>query len=145
MGEQVETANLAALAQLETTISNLKHMDFESDLQAAGERLLEEIGDLHTARHQLRDDHKGAFLAVARNQGRLDQIDPQVQVDYLTGLANRIGVETALWRWWQEGYPQKRAMGGILLEPDGFGKMARNLGSAAADRLVAGWPAWWPR
>ena len=36
VGEQIEAANLAELAQLETTISNLKHMDFQSDLQAAG-------------------------------------------------------------------------------------------------------------
>jgi diguanylate cyclase (GGDEF)-like protein len=137
VGEQIETANLAAIAQLETTVSNLKHMDFQSDLQAAGERLLQEISNLRTARHQLRDDHEAAFLAVARHQDRLGQIDPQAQVDQVTGLANRVGVETTLWRWWQEGYPQKHQMGGILLEPDGFGKIARNLGSAAADRLLA--------
>ena len=137
VGEQIEAANLAAVAQLETTISNLKHMDFQSDLQAAGERLLEEISNLRIARHCLRDDHNAAFLAVARHQGRLGQIDPHVQVDHLTGLANRIGLETALWRWWEQNYPQTHEMGGILLDLDGFGTMAKNLGSMASDRLLA--------
>ena len=38
VGEQIETANLAAIAQLETTINNLKYMDFHGDLEAAGKR-----------------------------------------------------------------------------------------------------------
>ena len=68
VGEEVEMANLAAAAQLETTISNLKHMDFHSDLSAARARLLEELANLRAARHHLRDSQDVAFLAVARSQ-----------------------------------------------------------------------------
>ena len=137
LGEQVEAANLAAVAQLETTISNLKHMDFHGDLTAAGKRLLEEIDNLRVARHNLRDDQEAAFLAVARHQSRLDKVDPQARRDYLTGLPNRIGLETALWQWWEEGVPQEREMGAILLDLDGIGKVAKNAGSAVSDRILA--------
>jgi diguanylate cyclase (GGDEF)-like protein len=138
LGEQVEAANLAAVAQLETTISNLKHMDFHGDLAAAGKRLLEEIDNLRVARHNLRDDQEAAFLAVARRQNRLEQVDPQARRDYLTGLPNRIGLETALWQWWEEGIPQEREMGAILLDINGFGKVAKNMGSDVSDRILAG-------
>ena len=96
VGEEVEMANLAAAAQLETTISNLKHMDFHSDLSAAKDRLLEELGNLRAARHHLRDSQDVAFLAVARRYDRLGQLDPRIGRDPLTGLPNRIGLEIAL-------------------------------------------------
>ena len=75
---------------------------------------------------------------MARHQSRLGQIDPQRGTDDLTGLPNRIGLETALWQWWEEGFPQEGEMGAILLDLDGFGKVAKNLGSAVADRVLAG-------
>ena len=136
VGEQIETANLAAIAQLETTINNLKYMDFHGDFEAAGNRLLDEIVNLRAARHTLHDQQEAAFLAVARHQNRLDQIHSQVQTDYLTGLPNRIGIETALWRRWQEGYPEKHELGAILLDLNGVRSLTRNLGSVACDRLL---------
>ena len=57
VGEEVEMANLDSAAQLETTISNLKHMDFHSDLSAARARLLEELGNLR---------RPGTIFAIAR-------------------------------------------------------------------------------
>ncbi len=83
---------------------------------------------MRVARHNLRDDQEAAFLAVARHQNRLGKIDPQARTDYLTGLPNRIGLETALWQWWEEGFPQEREMGAILLDLNGFGKVAKNAG-----------------
>ena len=136
VGEQIETANLAAISQLETTINNLKYMDFHGDFEAAGNRLLDEMVDLRTARHSLHNQQEAAFLAVARQQNRLDQIHSQVQTDYLTRLPNRIGIETALWQRWQQGYPEKHKTASILLDLNGVRSLTRNLGSVACDRLL---------
>ena len=46
LGEEIEMANLEQSAQIETTVSNLRTMDFETDLEAANDRLLEEIKNL---------------------------------------------------------------------------------------------------
>ena len=102
LGETIEMTNLEQTAQIETTISNLEHMDFQTDLAAAANRLLEEIDNLRNARHKLRDDQELAFVSIARHEGRLSQIYDQLKHDRLTGLINRIGVETMLEDWWTQ-------------------------------------------
>ena len=52
-GEDLEEAICEQLAQLETTISNLKQVDLESDLSAAGGGLLGEIERMLTASRRL--------------------------------------------------------------------------------------------
>jgi len=52
-GELARTALLVHLAQAESSINNLHHMDFESDLSAVGKRLLEEIGNVRTTSEKL--------------------------------------------------------------------------------------------
>ena len=138
IGEEVEMANLAATAQLETTISNLTRMDFHSDLSAARARLLEELGNLRAARHHLRDSQDVAFLAVARGHDRLGQLDPRIGRDLLTGLPNRIGLEIALEPWRRPGRSQGRQIGAILLDIDAFGKLNGKYGAAVGDRVLTG-------
>jgi len=54
-GRQLEEAILAQSAQLETTISNLRHINFESDLPATSGRLLAEIERMLRAGRELQD------------------------------------------------------------------------------------------
>ena len=138
VGEEVEMANLDSAAQLETTISNLKHMDFHSDLSAARARLLEELGNLRAARHHLRDSQDNAFLAVARWHGRLSQVDSRIGRDPLTGLPNRIGLEIALEQWWHQGRPQGRQIGAIVLDVNAFGKLNGKYGATVGNRVLVG-------
>jgi hypothetical protein len=96
LGEEIEMTNLEQSAQVETTINNLEYMDFRSDPEAANQRLLEEIKNLRTARHKLRDNQEVAFLSIARYEKRIDKIEKQLFIDPLTKLRNRIGLEEAL-------------------------------------------------
>ena len=52
LGDEIEMTNLEQAAQIETTLSNLDNMDFETDLEAANKRLLEEISHLRRATAQ---------------------------------------------------------------------------------------------
>lgn len=142
LGEEIEMANLEQSAQLETTLSNLAHMDFESDLEAAHHRLLAEIHNLRVARHWLRDVQEAAFLAVARYEGRLDTIERQLCNDPLTRLRNRIGLEIALTEWWKQGRHQTRQISGILLDLDAFGKVNEKYGSLIGDRVLVHVAEW---
>jgi diguanylate cyclase (GGDEF)-like protein len=129
-------ANLEQGAQIETTLSNLQHMDFESDPEAANLRLLEEIKLLRVARHRLRDSQEAAFLAVAAYENRLDKIEKRIYNDPLTKLRNRVGLETTLWQWWQDGRPGKRQMSAALLDLDAFGAVNEAHGSLVGDRIL---------
>ena len=136
LGETIEMANLEQASQVETTINNLKFMDFESDLEAANRRLLEELQNLRSARHRLRDDQEKAFLAVARYEGRLGKIEPRLFNDPLTQLSNRIGVEATLHEWWRQKRHETRQLVGVLFDLDDFGSINDEHGVAVADRLL---------
>ncbi len=136
MGEQIEMTNLEQAAQIETTLSNLHHMDFSDDLQAAGERLLAEIDKLRAARHKLRDSQEQAFLAIARQEGRLGHIEDQLKRDRLTQLFNRVGLEATLHQWWEEGRPSQQELCVALLDLDKFQSVNEKHGSQAGDRVL---------
>lgn len=136
MCEEIEMTNLEQAAQVETTLKNLEYMDFHSDLEAANLRLLEEIKNLHMARHKLRDNQDAAFLAVARQENRLSKIEKQLFLDTLTGLYNRIGLETTLFNWWRQGRHQSRQMIAVLFDINGFGPLNHKFGPMAGDRIL---------
>ena len=136
LGEEIEMANLEQSAQIETTIGNLRTMDFESDLKAANERLLEEIKNLRLARHKLRDNQDMAFVTIARYENRMGTIEQQLYNDPLTGLRNRIGLETSLWEWWRQQRHQSRPMSAALFDIDGIGPINERYGSLPGDRII---------
>jgi len=136
LGEEIETANLEQSAQVETTLNNLKHIDVGSDPEAASKRLLEELHNLRVARHKLRDHQEVAFLAVARCLDRMGKIEARLYDDPLTGLYNRIGIETTLWNWWKQGRPKSRQMSAVLFDLDGFDDVNESFGSLVGDRIL---------
>jgi len=136
LGDRIEMANLEQGAQVETTINNLQFMDFESDLETANTRLLEELKNLRVARHKLRDDQERAFLAIARYENRLDGMEKRMFNDALTRLPNRIGLEATLWQWWQEGRHQSRPMSAALFDLDAFGYVNERYGVLASDEIL---------
>ncbi len=137
LGEQIEMASLQQAAQIETTINNLQFMDFESDLEAANRRLLDEIRNLRVARHKLRDDQEKAFLVIARYEHRIEKIESRLFNDPLTKLRNRVGLENALWQWWQQGRHRSRPMSAVLFDLDGFGRLNEEHGPTIGDRILA--------
>ena len=136
LGEEIEMINLEQVAQIETTVSNLRHMDFESDLEAANLRLLEEINNLRAASHKLRDTQEAAFLSIARRENRMDKIAPQLHHDPLTRLPNRIGLETTLSDWWQQGRHESSQISAALFDLDAFDGINEQFGLSAGDRLL---------
>jgi diguanylate cyclase (GGDEF)-like protein len=136
LGEEIEMANLEQAAQIETTMSNLQHMNFEGDLEAANHRVLGELNSLRIARHRLRDNQEMAFMTIARYEDRIEKIERQLHNDSLTKLRNRIGLEATLWQWWRQNRHQSRQMSAALFDLDRFGKLNEEYGFALCDRLL---------
>jgi diguanylate cyclase len=63
-------------------------------------------------------------------------VAPQLHDDPLTGLYSRIGLETILWEWWQQGRHQSRQMTAALFDLDGFGQINEKHGSLIGDRIL---------
>ncbi len=137
LGDEIEMANLEQSAQVETTLNNLSNMDFQSDLEKANSRLLEEIGNLRQARHKLHDNQDAAFLAIAKHENRMDKIESRLFSDPLTKLLSRTGLEATLWQWWKQNRHQSRQMNAALLDLDEFGRVNEEYGPLVADRILA--------
>lgn len=138
LGDEIELTNLEQAAQIETTLSNLDNMDFQSDLTAAAKRLLDEIDHLRVARHRLRDSQEEAFLAIARSENRLDKIEKRLYNDSLTKLPNRIGLETMLHDWWTSGKLRAHQMSAALFDVDRFTRVNEEHGPMIADAILHG-------
>lgn len=136
LGNEIELLNMEQAAQIETTVSNLKTMDFESDLEAANSRLLEELCNLRMARHKLHDSQEVAFMKIARYESRIDTIEPSLYNDPLTRLYNRIGLECTLESWWGKGRHKSRQISAVLYDLDGIGAINEDHGSIAGDRIL---------
>jgi diguanylate cyclase (GGDEF)-like protein len=136
MGQEIETATLEQVVETETVLAALERMDISADPRLSAAQLLTEIGTLRTARHRLRDRQDGAFLAVARREERLDLVDESLKQDPLTGLVNRIGLETALWSWWKEGFHQAHVLCAALFDVNGFAQLNSDYGSARGDQVL---------
>lgn len=136
LGEEIEFANMNQASQIETTVSNLDYMDFDSDLESANARLLEEIANLRLARHQLRDDQEVAFLTIARFEDRMEKIEEKLYHDPLTGVRNRIGLEVALHEWWSQRRHESRSISAMVFDLDDFGLRNEEHGCLIGDRVL---------
>ena len=136
LGVANEMSNLGQAAQIETTLSNLENMDFRSDLEAANQRLMDELDHLRVARHAWRDDQESAFLRFAQFENSVNKIEKQLQSDPTTGLPNRIGLEMVLETWWQESRHQQQSLAAVLLDVDALSKLNRQHGALAGDSLL---------
>jgi diguanylate cyclase (GGDEF)-like protein len=88
------------------------------------------------ARHRLRDSHEAAFLTVARYEGRLKDIEPQLFNDPVTGLRNRIGLEVTLATWFEQKRHHSRQISAALLDIDAFGELNETYGCLIGDRIL---------
>ena len=88
------------------------------------------------ARHKLRDNQETAFVTIARYEDRIGTVEQQLYNDPLTGLRNRIGVETSLWEWWRQKRHKSRPMNAVLFDIDGMGLLNEQHGSLCGDRII---------
>lgn len=136
LAKEIETGNAELVSQMQTTLCSLEKLDSQADLRSAGERLLEEIDQLRGTRHMLRDEHETAYLSLARQHGRSFEIDAQLQRDPLTGLANRIGLETRLAQWWADGRAQSQPVSVATVDLDHFASVNAEQGVAVGDHIL---------
>ncbi len=137
LAEDIELSNMEQAAQIETTLNNLAFMDLESDLEAAGLRLLEELSNLREARHKLRDGQDVVFLKIAQSENRMDQIHKALFNDRLTGVRSRVGLEATIHEWWKSGKQKTQQMNAALFDMDNYHDVNKLHGPAIGDKILA--------
>lgn len=135
LAEEIDYANMEQSAQIETTISNIEHLDPKKSEETA-QKLIKELSKLRLARHRLRDQQEKAFLSVTRYEDRMETIAQQLFIDETNGLRNRIGLEVTLWDWWRQKRQEKRKICFGLLDFVKFGEINDEHGIVTADKVI---------
>jgi diguanylate cyclase (GGDEF)-like protein len=136
VGGNLENVLLDQQAQIETTCNNVDLLDFRADLGSACHRLLVEIFRLLELSHLLRDRMQESLITILRADRRLDAIERRLQVDSLTGLLNRSGMEIVLHEWWRDDIARQRLVSVVLIDLDGCARLNERIGTRKCDRLL---------
>ncbi|MBI1247334.1 diguanylate cyclase [bacterium] len=124
-------------AQIETTLSNLQHLDFEDNLTDVCRKLILEIGRLMDLCHDLRDKMTETIVTVLRAEKQLSTVDSKMKVDSLTGLMNRTGTECKLFEWWRDDIRRERLLSIAMIDIDAFRRLNERLGTESGDQVIS--------
>jgi len=136
IGTRLEDVMLEQAAQIETAVSNIDVLDFESDISEGCRRLLTELDKLLNSCHALRDQMHESMLAVVVTEGRLTQLDERLRTDTLTGLSNRTGIEV-VFESFRAGDPQQQRVASVVMfDIDHLASMNRTHGPRLGDQVI---------
>ncbi|HEX5104789.1 MAG TPA: GGDEF domain-containing protein [Pirellulaceae bacterium] len=133
----VEQSLLDQAAQIRLICTALEDLDFTEGAEASGRRLLGMIGSLISSAHLLRDRMLDLLADLLRTGEQLEGLSPSVQLDYLTGLPNRVGTELLFDAWWQENPERSRPLSVALIDVDRFGRVNHRMGTRGGDRAIS--------
>lgn len=135
LAEDIDYANMEQSAQIETTISNVEHINPDHPREGI-KALIKELSKLRAARHRLRDQQEKAFLTVTRYESRMETIAHQLFIDESNGLRNRIGLEVTLWDWWNQKRHQNRQICLALMDFVKFGELNDEHGITIGEKII---------
>jgi diguanylate cyclase (GGDEF)-like protein len=136
IAEEIDYANMEQSAQIETTLSNLDHLDLTDNPEEGATRLIKELAGLRFARHRLRDMQDRAFVHIIFNEKREEAIPQQLFIDESFEIYSRIGLEVTLHEWWKQKRYEKESIIFALLDFVKFGEANEEHGITACDKII---------
>lgn len=136
LGSGLEDILLEQTAQIETTVSNLDLLDFSSNVSQGCTRLIGEIRKLIDLAHGLRDRMQEVLLTIMHQEKRLLDQDRRTQLDGLTGMYNRPGLEIVLQQLWANDPQRVRQVAVALIDVGRLGKVNETHGALLGDKLL---------
>jgi diguanylate cyclase len=137
VARDVEQALLDQAAHIQTVCPQLEALEFNAELDSAGQQLLAKLATLVDSAHTLRDRMLDLLAMLLRTGGQLQALSNNVQLDYLTGFPNRIGAEALFESWSREDPARSRPLSAALVNVDRFGRVNQRLGTRGGDRAIA--------
>ncbi len=135
-GQRLEDVLLDQTAQIESSCSNIKQLDFAGDREGSRRRLFTEVCRLVDMAHVLRDQLHESMLAIMIGEKRMAKLDRRLHVDSLTGFVNRTGLEAALFEWWRDDPNRIRQLSLVMFDVVRLGRFNEGQGVATGDGLL---------
>lgn len=116
-------------ARMESIDRAISEINFKTDIVLGCRRLLEELFDLVSGIHLLRDDLTTSLSEILCSQRRLTDLPREQQLDPLTGRLNRLGLAASF-------RPADAPRQAVLVAWDSFHRVNQRLGTTAGDRVL---------
>lgn len=137
IGQRLEEVLLDQTAQIESTRSNLRQLDFGAESAGTRRRTLGETGRLVDMAHALRDQLQESLLAIMIGENRLASLDRRLHLDALTGFVNRTGLEVVLYEWQRDDPHRIRPLSLIAFDVARTARFNERHGAATGDAMLA--------
>jgi diguanylate cyclase (GGDEF)-like protein len=79
-----------------------------------------------------------SLLAIVMHEKRMDSFDKRLQLDGLTGIYNRAGLEAVFHEWWRDDPTRIRLVSVALLDLDRFARLNEQFGVTVGDHVLQG-------
>ncbi|MDR2114930.1 MAG: diguanylate cyclase [Planctomycetaceae bacterium] len=136
LAEEIDYANMEQSAQIETTLSNLDHLDLTDKAEEGATRLIKELANLRLVRHRLRDMQDRAFVHIIFNEKREGTVPQQLFIDESFGIYNRIGLDVTISEWWKQKRHEKEMITFALFDFVKFGEANEEHGIMVCDKII---------
>ncbi len=136
IGVALENTLLDQASQIESTCTNLQSMEFGGDKADGISKLTIEVLRLIDLAHRLRDQMNESAASIVRLDKKHDSLKPEFQVDRLTDIGNRNGVEMTFYEWWKDDVSRHRLLSVALIDVDGFSKINHKFSTRVGDKVL---------
>jgi diguanylate cyclase len=123
-------------AEIEHTTKSIENFDYGALVENGPHAVVGQTSKLLDSSNRLRDTLDEAMLEVQRSENRLTASPANVQIDRLTGLLNRTGLEAELARWWQADPQRTRALSAAMIDLDQLAEINDRFGHMLGDALL---------
>ncbi len=137
VGHKLEDVLVNQTAQIESSVSNLKHLDPIADPAGTRKQCVTELQRLINLAHELRDVMADVMSSILGAEGRLGALKLDTLTDELTGVWNRTAEERKLWELFRDDPNHVRTVSFGMVDVDGLGRLNAKLGTMQADGILA--------
>ena len=122
--------------QIENTEGAINSFDYGADLKTGCHEMVDETGKLLDANHHVRNALDDAMVAVARHELSPEAMDPAMWKDELTGIANRLGLEAELSKWWEDDPQRELPLNAAMIDIDHFSQINEQHGHTTGNEIL---------
>jgi len=136
VGRRLRSAADSQAMQVRTTHQQLDDLNVNDDFDSSYRKIITHTTELVSSSAHFQQELEDAQLAIARKEGWLEQLDPQMLVDHLTELPTRASLEAAIEEQWKKDPNRSEVQIVALIDIDHCTRINQQQGHVVCDSLL---------
>lgn len=136
VGRRVRSAADSQAMQVRSTQRRLADLELNDDFDGSYRKIITHTTELVSSSANFQQALEDAQLAIARKEGRLGQLDPEMLIDDLTSLPTRASLEAAIEEQWKKDPQRNEVQIVALIDIDHCARINQQQGHTVCDSLL---------